>query len=133
MTVENRWEVSIDRRLNERMDHAAIKWHKRLSSGIAKATVAMGIVLACGVGSRADYLSDRRTAMELIKAGKNEEAMSAFIKMADSTASNVQKSDALELAAMRAQSLKRYDQAMELARCGGPASFVSRDVGQKLL
>ena len=87
-----------------------------LPGGIAKFTVAMGIVLACVPGTRADYLSDRKAAMELVQAGKHEDALSAFLKMADNTASHVQKSDALEQAAMRAQSLKRCDQALELAR-----------------
>ena len=87
-----------------------------LPSGITKLTVATGIVLACGLETRADYLSDRKAAMELVRAGQHEEALSAFLKMADNTASDVQKSDALEQAAMRAQSLKRYDQALELAR-----------------
>ena len=80
-----------------------------------KQIIAVAVILSFNVNSWADYPSDRKAAMELVKADKNEEALSAFDKMAKDTVDEAQKSDALEQAAMCASRLKKYDQAIELA------------------
>ncbi len=80
-----------------------------------KRIIAVAVVLSLNINGWADYPSDRKAAMELVKAGKNEEALSAFDKMAKDTADEAQKSDAIEQAAMCASRLKKYDQAIELA------------------
>lgn len=72
-------------------------------------------MLSCCVGAWSDYVKDRRSAIELVKAGQDAEALTAFLKMADATTSEVQKSDALDRAAMCALRLKQDQQAMELA------------------
>ncbi len=94
--------------------------------------VSLGIVLACcGVG-RADYLSDRGTALALVQAGSNTAALTAFTNMAASAASELQKSDALEQAAGCANRLKQYDGALELAR-SIPLPAVSKKCRMSLL
>jgi tetratricopeptide (TPR) repeat protein len=80
-----------------------------------KHIIAVAAILSFNASGWADYPSDRKAAMELVKAGKNEEALSAFEKMAEGTAVEAQKSDAIEQAAMCAKRLKKYDQAIELA------------------
>lgn len=78
-------------------------------------------VLMCAVllaGSSvygADYVLDRRAAIELVKAGKNEEALEAFVALAGIATSDFQKSDALDLAARAADRLKQPERALELA------------------
>ena len=80
-----------------------------------KRIIAVATILSLNVSVWADYPSDRKAAMELVKAGKNEEALAAFDKMAKGTAVEAQKSDALEQAALCSNRLKKYDQAIELA------------------
>lgn len=63
-----------------------------------------------------DYLSDRKAALELVQAGKQEEALSAWIAMAEATTSKVQQTDAFWQAALCADRLKQADQALELAQ-----------------
>ena len=46
-----------------------------------KRLIALAVVLACSAPVCADYIADRKAAMDLVKAGKNEEAMTAFIEM----------------------------------------------------
>lgn len=70
----------------------------------------------CGAGVLADYVADRKATMELVNGGKREEALAAFTKMATGAKSALQKSDALEQAVLSAISLKKHDEAMELAR-----------------
>lgn len=53
--------------------------------------------------------------MELLKAGRQEDALAAFQKMGAGEYSDFQKSDALEQAAMCAQRLKRDKEAADLA------------------
>lgn len=72
------------------------------------------ILFFCGNVS-ADYILDRRTAMELLKAGRQDEALAAFQKMGIGEVSDFQKSDALEQAAMCAHRLKRDEEAADLA------------------
>ena len=97
-----------------------------------KSMVIIGIVLACCAGARADYLSDRKAALELVKGGKNDEALSLFTKMAASAASDLQKSDALEQAVGCANRLKQYDRALELAKAI-PLPAVSKKCRMTLL
>ncbi|MEI6424129.1 MAG: hypothetical protein WCP55_18075, partial [Lentisphaerota bacterium] len=61
-----------------------------------KHIIAVAAVLSFNMNGWADYPADRKAAMELVKAGKNEEALSAFEKMAEGTAVEAQKSDAIE-------------------------------------
>ena len=74
------------------------------------------VVLSCCALARADYLSDRKAAMELPNGGTNEAALALLIKMAEGPYTEFQKSDAWEQAAWCAWRLKRKDQAMELAK-----------------
>ena len=82
-------------------------------------------VLSCCASGFADYVADREAAMQLAGAGKYDQALLAFTKMAQGDVSDFQKSDALEQAALCASRLKRHDQAMELAR-GIPLAPVSK-------
>jgi len=64
----------------------------------------------------ADYVAERRAAMELVKSNKLDEALAALTNLAAvADFSGFQKSDALEQAAMCASRLKQYDRALELA------------------
>lgn len=81
-----------------------------------KRIIALAVVLSCSAVVLADYPADRQAALELVKAGKDAEALAAFTKMADATALEGQKSDALEQAALCANRLKKYDEAVELAK-----------------
>ena len=81
-----------------------------------KKIIVLAVIMVCGINVLADYVSDRKTAMNLIRGGTNEEALALFKEMAAGKVSDFQKSDALEQAAMCANRLKRYDQAMDLAR-----------------
>jgi len=78
--------------------------------------LALGLVLALSVAAFGDYPADRKAATELVTAGKNEEAMAAFTKMAAGDVSEAQKSDALEQAVLCALRLKQVDQALKLAK-----------------
>lgn len=80
-----------------------------------KCIVTLVVVLSCGVSALADYPADRKVAMDLVNAGKNQEALAAFLKMAEETQLDAQKTDALNEAAMCAFRLKNVDQAMKLA------------------
>jgi tetratricopeptide (TPR) repeat protein len=68
------------------------------------------------MNARADYPADRKAAAALYAAGKNEEALAAFKKMAADKVTDFQKSDALEQASFCAHRLKQFDLALELAR-----------------
>lgn len=74
------------------------------------------VVLVFCMNVRADYPSDRKAAAALYAAGKNEEALAAFRKMAADKVTDFQKSDALEQAALCANRLKQFDLALDLAR-----------------
>ena len=76
----------------------------------------VGAVLTCSVGTGADYVAERDAATRLVKAKKHAAAMAAFTRMAQGKASDVQRSDALEQAALCAQCTNKPDQAMALAR-----------------
>ena len=73
-------------------------------------------VLSLAAAALADYPADRKAAVELMTAGKNEEALAAFLKLADSAAGDAQKSDALEQAATLAGRMRRYEQGVEIAK-----------------
>ena len=77
--------------------------------------ILIGTFFACAAvlaATEPDYIRERDAASQL----KAEEALSAFVKLADGPFSAAQKSDALEQASSRAVALKRYDEAMELAK-----------------
>jgi len=78
--------------------------------------VPFAILFSCSVQVRADYIADRKDAMELARGRKYEAALAAFTKMAEGTDRDRQKSDALEQAALCAHHLERYREAMELAQ-----------------
>jgi tetratricopeptide (TPR) repeat protein len=62
----------------------------------------------------AGYISERNAAVELMTAGKNQEAADAFIKIAEETTNDLQQADALTNAALCLQRLKRHEEAMAL-------------------
>ena len=97
-----------------------------------KIIVALGIVLSCCITGWTDYLADRRAALALVQAGKNDEALTAFTNMAGSAASELQKSDSLEQAAGCANRLKQYDRALDLAK-SIPLPAVSKKCRMSLL
>lgn len=65
--------------------------------------------------SEPDYLSARAAATDLMKERKREEAIVAFMGLAERDVSDLQKADALEQAALCAAGLGQFDRAMELA------------------
>jgi tetratricopeptide (TPR) repeat protein len=83
---------------------------------MVRAILAGALVVFCASAALADYVSDRRAAVALAAAGKQEEALAAFLKMAEGEVSPFQKSDALEQAAQCALRLKKVDEALKLAQ-----------------
>lgn len=81
-----------------------------------KKIVVIGMSIVFAVGVWADYPADRKAALDLAKAGKKDQALAAFIKLADTSTSDVQKSDALQQAVECVDNVKQYDRAMELAK-----------------
>ena len=77
---------------------------------------ALAAVVFCCALSCGGYVSARDAAVKLRRSGKAEEALAAFMKMAEGKVTDFQKSDALEQAAYCARDLKRHDQAIEIAR-----------------
>jgi tetratricopeptide (TPR) repeat protein len=92
----------------------------------------VGVVACCAFVSRADYPGDRAAAMELVKAGNDPAALTAFLKMADVATSEAQKGDAFEQAALCANRLKQVDQAVALTG-KIPQAPLSKAVRMKLL
>ncbi|OGV66468.1 MAG: hypothetical protein A2283_05330 [Lentisphaerae bacterium RIFOXYA12_FULL_48_11] len=80
----------------------------------------------------ADYVAERKAAMTLIVTGKYQEAIAAFVKMAENQVSDFQKSDALDQASQCAINLKQYDQAMDLAK-KVPLQSVSKTCQMRIL
>jgi len=78
-------------------------------------TVFAVIICWTAVSGRADYITDRQAAIALMRTGKTEEALAAFLKMADGPVTPFQKSDALGQAVLCALNLKKDDLALELA------------------
>ena len=90
------------------------------------------VLLGLCVSVPGDYITDRRAAEKLVRAEQWPEAMAAFVEMAGTAASDVQRSDALEQAAMCAQKLGTANRAMELAE-QIPLAPVSRTVRMRLM
>jgi tetratricopeptide (TPR) repeat protein len=99
---------------------------------VFKRIIALSLVLMCGGAVGADYPADRKTVMALVFAGKHQEALAAFMKMAEGPISDFQESDALEQAVLCANSLKQYDKAMDLAK-KIPLQPVSRTCQMRIL
>jgi tetratricopeptide (TPR) repeat protein len=78
------------------------------------AIIALVLVYAAPVF--ADYIADRKAAAVQMKAKKYQEAMDAFVKLAEATDNKNQKTDAYEQAAMCAFRLKDNAKAVELAK-----------------
>jgi len=78
--------------------------------------IIIATMLCFSVNAMADYLSGRKVAEELGRAGKQQEAVAAFTSLVAEAKSDFQKSDALEQAASWACALKQYDLALELAK-----------------
>jgi len=97
-----------------------------------KRIVVCTIALCFAVSAFADYISDREVAMALVRAKKDAEALSAFVKMAEGADLDAQKADALEQAAMCAHRMKNFDTAMELAK-RIPVEAASKTVQMRLL
>jgi tetratricopeptide (TPR) repeat protein len=74
------------------------------------------LVLSVAMPLRADYTADRRAAQRLVNEGKHEQALEAWLKLAESAANEAQKSDSLDNASISASRLKKWDQATELAK-----------------
>ena len=94
--------------------------------------ILVAILLSSSIQVWADYIADRKAAMELVRGGKYEAALAAFTKMAQGTDSDRQKSDALEQAALCAHHLERYREAMELAQ-QIPLTPASRRVQMRIM
>jgi tetratricopeptide (TPR) repeat protein len=62
-----------------------------------------------------DFLEMQRAAAELVRKGRREEALAAFVTAADGPFSPLQQSVALEQAAALARFLRRFDEAAALA------------------
>lgn len=73
--------------------------------------IVVATFLLAGSGAFAGYVEEREAAAKM----PDQEALSAFIKLADTAASDRQREDALGEAALRASRLKDHAQAMELA------------------
>src|SRR5690348_9010219 len=97
------------------MERSKMQIDKRRSKMIRFIGLCVVVVTAQSL-AWADYVGDRQAAMELVKAGKTEAALAAFVKMSQGTVTAEQKSDALTQAAESASQLKQFDRAMELAR-----------------
>ena len=77
--------------------------------------VTVMLMVVCGIclgAPESNYIYARAAAAKL----KGEEALTAFIALADRPFSAAQKADALEQASALAFEQKKYDQAMELAK-----------------
>ena len=97
-----------------------------------KRIIAFVIMLSCGASVLADYPADRKAALGLVNAGKNQEALAAFTKLAEASALEAQKTDALEQAALCASRLTKYDEAMDLAK-QIPQAQMSKAVQMRLM
>lgn len=75
--------------------------------------LAQSVVL---LSAETDYVKERKAAIDLVRAGKHEEALTKFTQMLALAASDVQRADALRQASTCAQSLQQHDRAMELAQ-----------------
>lgn len=79
-------------------------------------------IIIAGVGTclsfvvMADYASDYKAAMDLYSKGKSQEAQEAFVKLADTAPAPENKAECLGYAADSLGKLKKYDEAMALAR-----------------
>ena len=80
------------------------------------AMIALVLAVLGTTAAQADYLSERAAAVKLLKAEKVDEAFAAFSQLAEAAVGDVQKSDALEQAALCADRLQKFDRAWELAR-----------------
>lgn len=90
------------------------------------------VFLVSGIVGWADYVRERETAVALTREGKVEEALVVFRRLADAEASESQRADALEQAALLCDRLRRPEEALELAR-RIPLAVVSRSVQLQLL
>ena len=78
---------------------------------------ALAVALTCCAAAFGDYVLDREAAVKLTRARKYKEAQAAFMKMAQGKkVTDFQKSDALEQAALCAAALKKYDEAIKIAK-----------------
>ncbi|MEI6422265.1 MAG: tetratricopeptide repeat protein [Lentisphaerota bacterium] len=92
--------------------------------------IGMSLVFAAGVW--ADYPADRKAAAELARAGKKDQALEAFLKLADTSTSDVQKSDALQQAIECVDNVKQYDRAMEIAK-KIPVASISKNCQMQIM
>lgn len=64
----------------------------------------------------ADYATDYKAAMDLYGKGKNQEAQEAFVKLAEAVPAPDKKAECLSYAAYGLGKMKKYDEAMALAK-----------------
>lgn len=74
------------------------------------------VIASLAASASSDYVIDRKAAVALVAARKYDEALAAFIRMSEYAETDLQKSDALQQAALCADALKQPDRAAELAR-----------------
>ena len=89
-------------------------------------------LLIAAAQARADYVTDRAAAAALDKAGEVAKARAAFLALAQGELSEFQRADALEQAALLSGRLKRFDEAIALAR-QIPLPHVAKAVEMQLL
>lgn len=90
------------------------------------------LVLVIAGVARADYVREREAAVALAKEGKVAEALAAFRQLAEGQGTDLQRSDALEQAALLCDRLKRSEEALDLAR-QIPLAAVSKSIQLQLL
>jgi tetratricopeptide (TPR) repeat protein len=82
---------------------------------IKQVTIA-ALVLMLGASAFGDYETEYKAADKLYRARMYVEALDEFMALAEKTDDKVQKSNALERAALTIHRLKHYDKAIELAK-----------------
>ncbi len=109
-----------------------VAWGLYPQEASAVKLAGFALVLVIVGMARADYVREREAAVALVKEGKTAEALAAFRQLAEGQGTDLQRSDALEQAALLCDRLKRPDEALDLAR-QIPLAAVSQSVQLQLL
>lgn len=78
--------------------------------------MVFGLGTCMGFSLMADYAADFKAALDLFGKGKNQEAQEAFVKLADSAPAPDSKAECLSYAAYGLGKMKKYDEAIALAK-----------------
>ncbi len=81
-----------------------------------KKMIIAGVGTCLSFGVMADYASDYKAAMDFYSRGESQSAQEAFVKLADAAPAPVSKAECLSYAADSLGKLKKYDEAMTLAK-----------------